>query len=106
VPKIRALTVDLAVYSLDCVKRSAYRFTDSFALDLKVESNSALCTLSFDAKASDQVMDQVVASFRKELLDQDLRATIRVETKEVRNLILAHAFSRTGLIGDEPIPVD
>ena len=105
-PKTRALTVDLAVYSLDCIKRSAYRFTDSFALDLKVEGNTALCALSFDEKASDQVMDQVVASFQKELLDQDLRATVRAETKEVRNLILAHAFSRTGLIGDEPLPGD
>jgi len=106
VPKTRALTVDLAVYSLDCVKRSAYRFTDRFALDLKVEGNAAICTLSFDATASDQVKDIVVASFQKELLDQDLRATIRAETKDVRNLILAHAFSRTGLIGDEPLPVD
>lgn len=105
-PKTRALTVDLAVYSLDCIKRSAYRFTDTFALDLKVEGNAALCTLSFDPTASDQVMDHVVASFKKELLDQDLRATIRAETKDVRNLILAHTFSRTGLIGDEPLPVD
>ncbi|MGH8227350.1 MAG: hypothetical protein ACREU3_05520, partial [Steroidobacteraceae bacterium] len=76
------------------------------ALDLRVEGNAVLCTLTFDAKASDQVMDHVVASFQKELLDQDLRATVRAETKEVRNLILAHAFSRTGLIGDEPLPVD
>jgi len=106
VPKSRSLTVDLTVYSLDCIKRSAYRFTDRFAFDLKIDGNAALCTLSFDAKASDQVMDHIVASFQKELLDQDLRATIRTETKEVRNLILAHAFSRTGLIGDEPFPVD
>lgn len=105
-PKTRALTVDLAVYSLDCIKRSAYRFTDTFALNVKVEGNAALCTLSFDATASDQMMDHVVARFQKELLDQDLRATIRAETKDVRNLILAHAFSRTGLIGDEPLPVD
>lgn len=105
-PKTRALSVDLAVYSLDCIKRSAYRFTDSFALDLRVEGSAAMCTLSFDAKVSDQIMDHVVAVFKKELLDQDLRATVRAETKDVRNLILAHAFSRTGLIGDEPLPAD
>jgi His-Xaa-Ser system protein HxsD len=106
VPKTRTLTVDLAVYSLDCIKRSAYRFTDSFALDLRIEGNVALCALSFDAKTSDQEIDSVVASFQKELLDQDLRATVRAETKDVRNLILAHAFSRTGLIGDEPLSSD
>ncbi len=102
----RALTVDLAVYNLDCIKRSAYRFTDRFALDVRVEGNAAHCTLNFDSKASDELMDHVVASFQKELLDQDLRATIRDETKDVRNLILSHAFSRTGLIGDEPLPAN
>lgn len=102
----RALTIDLAVYSLDCIKRSAYRFTDRFALDLGVEGSNALCTLAFDAKASEEMMDHTVANFQRELLDQDLRAAVKAETKDVRNLILSHAFSRTGLIGDEPLPAD
>lgn len=105
-PKQRVLTVDLAIYSLDCIKRSAYRFTDRFALDLRVDGNTAHCTLIFNAEASDEVMDHVVATFQKELLDQDLRSVVRAETKDIRNLILAHAFSRTGLIADEPLPAD
>jgi len=39
-------------------------------------------------------------------LDQDLRETLKVETEPVRNLILAHAFSKTGIISHEPISDD
>jgi His-Xaa-Ser system protein HxsD len=42
-----------------------------------------------------------VESFKKEVLDQDLRLKLKAETEPIRNLILAHAFSKTGLIADE-----
>lgn len=100
----RTLTIDLAVYSLDCIKRAAYRFTNRFSLEMQIEGNKALCTLIFDPSISDTMVEPVVSAFRKELLDQDLRASISEETQEIRNLILAHAFSRTGLISDVEIP--
>lgn len=93
----RAVSVDLSVYSLECVKRAAYRFTDRFSLNIHVMGETAQCELVFDSKASSDAMEHAAASFQKELLDQDLRATIRKETEGVRNLILSHAFSRTGL---------
>jgi His-Xaa-Ser system protein HxsD len=40
----------------------------------------------------------VIQDFRKEVLDQHLRARIAKETESIRHLILAHAFSRTGLV--------
>jgi hypothetical protein len=39
-------------------------------------------------------------------LHQDLRSSIREETRQIRNLILSHAFSKTGLIRDESLPTD
>jgi His-Xaa-Ser system protein HxsD len=39
----------------------------------------------------------LVADFRNEVLDQVLRERIRAETSDIRNLVLALAFSRTGL---------
>lgn len=96
--------VDLTVYSLDSIKRAAYRLTDRFALDLRVEDNTAMCDLIFDEGTSAEAMEQGTSQFRKELLDQDLRTSINHETAAVRNLILAHAFSKTGLIGDESVP--
>jgi len=104
VDKCRTLEIDLSAFSLDSVKRAAYRFTDKFAVDLRVDGLKASCTLIFDNTRTEDWIDRVLANFRKELLDQDLRATIQEETKDVRNVILAHAFSRTGLIGDDSVP--
>lgn len=91
------------MFSLDAVKRAAYRFTDRFATNIQVEGATASCTLAFDAQQQDEIVDRAVSEFQKELLDQDLRARIREETKDARNLILAYAFSRSGLISDDTI---
>ena len=57
------------------------------------------CTLHFSPNAADDV-EAILAEFRNEVLDQTLRERIRGETQEVRNLILALAFSNTGLVED------
>lgn len=103
-PKVRVVSIDLAAFSLDAVKRAAYRFTDRLAANIQVDGDTASCTLTFDAQQPDEVVDRTISDFQKELLDQDLRARIREETKESRNLILAYAFSRSGLIADDTIP--
>lgn len=100
----RKISVDLAAFSLESIKRSAYRFTDRFSVNIHVEGSVASCDLNFDAGISEEMVERFVAAFQKDLLDQDLRAKVREETKDVRNLILAYAFSRTGLIADDTIP--
>lgn len=73
-------------------------------MNIEVDGEAATCALTFDAQQPDELADRAVAEFQKELLDQDLRARIREETKESRNLILAYAFSRSGLISDDAVP--
>ena len=50
---------------------------------------------------SEKKIQEYLDDFKKEVLDQDLRENIKRETEAVRNLILSHAFSKTGLIQDE-----
>jgi His-Xaa-Ser system protein HxsD len=100
------LDIDLEAFSLDAVKRSAYRFSDKFAFDLTVDGRTARCTFTFPGSASPEAVEASIIAFRKELLDQDLRQAIRSETQHVRNVILAHAFSQSGLVNDEPLQND
>ena len=104
--KEERLDLDLEAYSLDAIKRSAYRFSDRFALDIVVDGRIARCTLIFPASVSVETLESSVLAFRRELLDQDLRQTIRNETANVRNVILAHAFSQSGLVSSEPLQDD
>ncbi len=95
------MQIDRNVYSLDSIKKAAYRYIDKFAIDIRQEQNFYECELSFKNSVSEEGARFYIDEFKKELLDQDLREKIKIETEPVRNLILAHAFSKTGFVSDE-----
>ena len=72
--------------------------SDRLSSDVVMESGVIRCTLYLPSMNPDEETATVVSDFRNEVLDETLRARIRDETKEVRNLILALAFSNTGLV--------
>lgn len=88
---------DLSVFSLDCVKRAAYRLTAKASVDIWTEAGNAVCVLHFTKPISREHAANVVARLRLEVLDQDLRSVVAAETATLRNTILALAFSRSGL---------
>ncbi len=91
-----SLSFDRAAYSLDAVQRATYRFSDRLSCDISEEPETIEVTVHLAEGASEQ--ETVLANFRNEVLDQVLRERIRAETGDVRNLVLALAFSKTGLI--------
>jgi len=95
------VTFDLAVFSLDAVKTACYKFLDRFTSDIELCDGRIICHLTFDDKSSEVQISANVDNLKKEALDQDLRLKLKTETEPIRNLILAHAFSKTGLIADE-----
>lgn len=95
------VTFDSAVFSLDAVKTACYRFLDRFTSDIELCDGKIICHLAFDGKFSEAAVSADVDNLKKEVLDQDLRLKLKTETEPIRNLILAHAFSKTGLIADE-----
>jgi His-Xaa-Ser system protein HxsD len=102
----KQIDLDLAAFSIEAIKRAAYRYSDRFAFDMAVVAGKAACTLTFEDSKGPEFIEATISAFRKELLDQDLRIAIRAETEGVRNLILAHAFSRTDLVSNGPIQDD
>jgi His-Xaa-Ser system protein HxsD len=83
---------DAHVFSLDTVKRALYRFSDKCSLDIQMEDN--VITVALQSEFKDDWIDKI----KNEVLDQDLRDTLSQETANIRTLILANAFSNTGLI--------
>jgi His-Xaa-Ser system protein HxsD len=95
------ITFDATVYSVDAIKKAAYRSINRFAVNITKEGNEIKCSLTFKESATEPQVKIYLDEFKKEVLDQDLRESIKKETEGVRNLILAHTFSKTGLIKDE-----
>jgi His-Xaa-Ser system protein HxsD len=86
---------DRQVYAVEAIQKAAYRFVDRMAVNLRVTDTYVHCAVFVDPEVG--LPDDVIRDFQKEVLDQHLRLKIASETESIRHLILAHAFSRTGL---------
>lgn len=91
----RSVHFDRAGHSLDAVQRAAYRFSDRMSCDI-AEGDEAI-EVKLHIAEDQEDADSLLADFRNEVLDQVLRERIRAETADVRNLVLALAFSKTDL---------
>jgi His-Xaa-Ser system protein HxsD len=85
------------VFSLDTIKRAAYKYTDNFSFEFVITAGQIECTARPLASLSAEDGTLFKKRFHNEVLDQDLRRSIAEETGPMRNAILAHAFSKTGL---------
>ena len=93
-----SLSLDTSIYSVEAIKKTAYKFADRTSVLLNRTSESALSIVfNFAGKHALENPEAVISDFCNELLDQDLREQIKKETDPLRNLIFAHAFSRTSL---------
>jgi His-Xaa-Ser system protein HxsD len=93
-----------AVYDLETIKRAAYRFSDKLSFNFFAEEDGLIvCKISSIRTADSVNTNAEIDLFKNEVLDQDLRRTIANETAAMRNAILAHTFSKTGLQSDEQV---
>jgi His-Xaa-Ser system protein HxsD len=93
------LFINLDLYSLSAIKKTAYKFASQCSVFLQDKQEQELCVLfTFTEPTVSEKIQQVIADFSDELMDQDLREIIAKESEAVRNLILAQAFSKTSLI--------
>lgn len=90
------LEIDENVFSLDSIKKSVYKFSSN--AEIQIEKNDRKITLYIKIKDGKTPAHLIKENLNREILDQDLRESIKKETESVRNLILANAFSKTKLI--------
>ena len=101
-PSGYVLSLDTSIYSMEAIKKAAYRFADRTSVIINPGRDSTLSVIfNFVGKHDKNNPEQVISDFCNELLDQDLREIIRREAGPLRNLILAHAFSGTSLAEED-----
>lgn len=91
--------LNTSIYSLNAIKKVCYQFSSNFSVKLeKLDLENVKITFSLTEPIDGKQKEKIVNAFHQALLDQDLRETVFNETEGIRNLILAHAFSKTTLI--------
>jgi His-Xaa-Ser system protein HxsD len=93
----RELTFEVSSHSADAIQRAVYKLSDRLSCDLISDGEHLRSILHLMTEADDEI-ELLLSDFRNEVLDETLRKRIREETREVRNLVLALAFSNTGLV--------
>jgi His-Xaa-Ser system protein HxsD len=99
----REVKFDAETCSIDALQRALYRMSERVVGEITAETSGGHISCQLSGLNGADVTDEVVAEFRIEALDEVLRARVREETREVRNLILAVAFSKSGLISDDEV---
>lgn len=94
---VNSVVFDKKVYSLNTVKKAAYRFSDNYSFEFKIVKNNIVCKIKEIKRHPELSFDEFLDVFKNHVLDYDLRKKIYEETSDVRNLILGHTFSKTKL---------
>jgi His-Xaa-Ser system protein HxsD len=95
------VTFSAQVYSVETIKKAAYRLSDLMSVDIRPSGDEIVCVVHFPSLQSEEDCQRGAAALRNEVLDQDLRSVVAKETEAVRNAVLAYAFSKTGLQGGD-----
>jgi His-Xaa-Ser system protein HxsD len=103
------IRLDSRVYSKEAILRTCHWFTDIAYIHLpespdgkivvRVRLKPVSPTLANPKAAR---IDDVVGEFCNSLLEFELRRQVEAETAPVRELIIAKAFSESGILEDEP----
>ncbi|MDD5065296.1 MAG: His-Xaa-Ser system protein HxsD [Phycisphaerae bacterium] len=88
------------IYSLISIKKAAYKFGDKYYIEIDEESQDEIA-ITFEVKNANVSFFNIGEEFYNEVLDQELRELVSEETKDIRNILLAQAFSATSLIDQE-----
>lgn len=94
---VRVITVDTAVYGLTAILKSAYLFTGRAFLHLQRVGDDQV-EVRIRPKQAGSDPDDMAGDFLNDLIDQRLREIVGRETQAARDLIVAHALSKTALL--------
>jgi His-Xaa-Ser system protein HxsD len=86
------INFDSAVFSVESVQKAVYRMGNKIFASISLDRN--LIRLEIEVKDKKATIEEISNELRQTVNDYSLREKISAETKEVRNVVLATAFSR------------
>jgi His-Xaa-Ser system protein HxsD len=93
-----SVCVNIDIYSTEALFRVCYLFTDRCYLFLSHDSGSPVIRVRFACKSADTNINEIVGDFSNELINQKVRLDVAAETKQIRELIVAQAFTEADLL--------
>ena len=95
------LRINLNLYSLDIIKAVVYKNSETYFFEIELNKDEVLLKIKPINDKSKIDEENLKNLLNIELLDQSLRKSLNEETKDIKKLIMAQAFSNTNLLNDE-----
>jgi His-Xaa-Ser system protein HxsD len=89
------LVIDGKLFSKDTVLKTMYWFGDKFLIDIATKEDNFLVSLKplSSLNLSNDDLEHYLQKAQRDLIDFSLRETINKETTNIRELLIAKAFS-------------
>jgi len=98
--------VDLAIVSTEALLKACYWFSRDFVCDIRNRNETgAEVWLTPRSPATDAELASAKDAFMTSAMDFALREKIEAKTSGVRDVLLAKAFSESGVLEDGPLGV-
>lgn len=92
------IEIDLQLYGEATIMKAAYWITDNHYILIEKVDNPPKALVRIRPKEESADAEAVAGEFCNRLLDQSLADRIAKETAPIRDLIMAHALSKSALI--------
>jgi His-Xaa-Ser system protein HxsD len=89
------LEINGSLFSKETVLKTLYWFGDKFLIDISTKEGNYLVSLKplSNLNLNDEDLEQYLQKVQRDIIDFDLRETINKETINIRELLIAKAFS-------------
>ena len=86
------------IYALEAIQKALYAYSDKLSSSIEDNSKNQYILNISTLDNYKESIENLEKDLLNEINDHCIRIKISEETKDIRNLILAHAFSKTPLI--------
>lgn len=94
------IKIDKALYSSEVIHKCFYWYNGRYSVEINMELSSFIVDIRY--LASDWHIDEMVCRIKRDLIDYKTREIISNETKNIRQILIAKAFSNNDEFDESP----
>ncbi|KGI77574.1 His-Xaa-Ser system protein HxsD [Oleiagrimonas soli] len=96
------ISLEGGVFSADAVVRTTHRYTADYYINIL--SSEGNYTVRLTPKSAEVDTSALVGQFRNDLLDEQLRESVRTQTKELHDTLVKAALLKAEPLSPDPAP--
>lgn len=93
------LTIDKKLYSSEVIHKCFYWYGGKYSIDIKDEKDFFIINLSVNNNSN---IEKIISKIKTDLIDFQTREIISIETKNIREILLAKAFANSDEFDEIP----